>query len=87
MRTITLRKLPRELEDRVEAKARELGLSLNKTVIRLLEEHLMPGPKGPLRGRRYGDLDHLAGTWSREEGASFDEALAEQRQIDPESWK
>lgn len=30
------------------------------------------------------DLDHLAGTWSDEEAAEFDAALAEQRKIDPE---
>lgn len=32
------------------------------------------------------DLDHLAGTWSKEEADEFDEALAEQRRIDPELW-
>jgi nitric oxide reductase large subunit len=32
------------------------------------------------------DLDHLAGTWSEEEAAAFDTALAEQRRIDPELW-
>ena len=30
------------------------------------------------------DLDHLAGTWSDEEAAEFDAALAEQRKIEPE---
>ncbi|HSU83907.1 MAG TPA: hypothetical protein VLR69_15920 [Thermoanaerobaculia bacterium] len=33
------------------------------------------------------DLDHLAGTWSEEEAAAFDTALAEQRRIDPELWE
>jgi len=33
------------------------------------------------------DLDHLAGTWSDEEAAEFDAALAEQRKIDPELWR
>jgi len=32
------------------------------------------------------DLDHLAGTWTDEEAASFDAALAEQRRVDPELW-
>jgi hypothetical protein len=32
----------------------------------------------------HGDLDHLAGTWSAEEGAAFEAALAEQRRVDPE---
>jgi len=85
MKAITLRNLPPELEKRVEAKARELGLSLNKTVIRLLEEHL--GPRStPLAPQRCHDLDHLAGSWTAEEAEEFDRALDEQRRIDPELW-
>lgn len=87
VKTITLRKMPEELEYRVEAKARELGLSLNKTVIRLLEEHLMPERRSPFRGRRHDDLDHLAGSWSDDEAAEFDRALEEQRRIEPEIWE
>lgn len=86
MKTITLRKLPPALERRVEEKARELGLSLNKTVLRLLEERLLP-PSVPLGGREHHDLDHLAGRWSREEAEEFDRSLAEQRRIDPEIWE
>jgi hypothetical protein len=57
------------------------GLSLNRTVIRILEEAL--GQRREL----HHDLDHLAGTWSAEEAAAFDAALTEQRRIDPELWK
>jgi hypothetical protein len=38
-------------------------------------------------GQYHDDLDHLAGTWSDEEAAEFDAALAEQRKIEPELWK
>jgi len=86
MKTITLRKLPPELEQKVEAKSRELGLSLNKTVIRLLEERLIPRSTA-LGGRRHTDLDHLGGSWSDEEADEFDESLGEQRQIEPELWR
>lgn len=85
MRTITLRNLPPELEEQVEVRAKELGLSLNRTVARLLEEHLLP-PSRPLGSRRYRDLDHLAGSWSPEEADEFDRSLGEQRRIDPELW-
>jgi hypothetical protein len=86
VKTITLRKLPPALERRVEQKAQELGLSLNKTVLRLLEEHLMPASR-PLGGKEHHDLDHLAGRWSREEAEEFDRSLADQRRIDPEIWE
>jgi hypothetical protein len=85
MRTITLRNLPSELEERLEAKAAELGWSLSRTVTRLLEEQLLPPPRPP-GGRRHDDLDHLAGTWSAEEAEEFDRSLREQRRIDPELW-
>lgn len=85
MKAITLRNLPPELERRVEAKARELGLSLNKTVIRLLEDHLVPR-SSPLAGQPYRDLDALAGSWTAEEADEFDRALEEQRHIDAELW-
>jgi len=85
MKTITLRNLPPELEARVEARAKELGLSLNKAVTRLLEEHLLPASR-PLGARRHRDLDHLAGSWSPEEAEEFDRSLEEQRRIDPELW-
>lgn len=85
MKTITLRNLPPQIERKVEEKSRELGLSLNKTVARLLEECLLPSAR-PLGGRRYRDLDHLAGTWRPEEADELDESLDEQRRIDPELW-
>ncbi|HSL84079.1 MAG TPA: hypothetical protein VLF66_15005 [Thermoanaerobaculia bacterium] len=85
MKTITLRNLPPHLERKVEEKSRELGLSLNKTVARLLEDCLLPSAR-PLGGRRYRDLDHLAGSWRPDEADEFDRGLEEQRRIDPELW-
>ena len=56
---------------------------MNKTVIRLLLQ--VTGLAGRERDeRRFHDLDHLAGTWTREEAAEFDRALAHQRRLDPE---
>jgi hypothetical protein len=86
MRAITLRNLPPELEKLIEEEAAESGLSLNRTVIRLLEKSA--GPRtGKQKKRVYRDLDHLAGSWSDEQKAEFDRALAEQRRIDPELWE
>jgi hypothetical protein len=84
MKAITLRNIPPELAERLERVAAEERLSLNKTVIRLLE-------KGTGIGSGAGevlhhDLDHLAGVWSGAEADDFDEALARQRSIDLEVW-
>lgn len=76
MTAITLRNIPGELRDAIERRAKQVGLSLNKTVLRMLDELLGPARSQPVR---YHDLDHLAGTWSAEDGQDFDQALAELR--------
>jgi len=84
MRTITLRKLHPELEQRLEKTARERGWSLSQTVIRLLEERLRQ-PASAARSEPDA-IDALAGTWSAETAREFDQALAGQRRIDRELW-
>lgn len=80
--------MPEKLEKRIEAMAAEEGASLAQTVIRLLLR--ATGLRDPSRiGRgpeRHHELDELAGTWSEEDAAEFDDAVAELRRIDPEVW-
>lgn len=86
MKALTLRDLPPHVARMIERRAREQGVSLTRAVIQLLEERI-----GEQRARRraqvHHDLDSLAGSWTEEEAAAFDEALAKQRPIDPELWK
>ncbi len=85
MNAITVRNLPPEVAKAVKEKARKEKLSLNKAVVRLLEE-----ATGVEKGRKkviYHDLDRFAGTWSEAEYQEFREAMKEHRQIDPEMWK
>lgn len=88
LRTITIRKMPRDLEQRIEAIAAEEGASLARTVIRLLIR--ATGLKQPelseATGPRHHDLDDLAGTWSDEQAEEFDRSVAKQRRVDPEVW-
>lgn len=77
---------PPQLGKKPEEEATTTGTSLNKIVIRLLLK--ATGLAGPEREKpRFHDLDHLAGTWTREEAAEFDHVLAHQRRIDPELWE
>jgi len=80
--------MPERLEKRIEAMANEEGASLAQTVIRLLLRATgLQEPGGASgKGERRRELDALAGTWSAEEAAQFDRALAEQRRIDLEVW-
>lgn len=86
MKAITLRNLPPDVARAVQQRAKQKKTSVNKAVIELLEESV--GGKGKKKSPvRYHDLDHLAGTWTKEEAAAFEVLIAEQRTIDPELWK
>lgn len=86
MKTITLRNLSPELARLVRRRAQERGTSLARAVVGLLEERLgiRGGGAAPAV---HDDLDALAGSWTDEEAACFEKALAEQRPIDPELWR
>ncbi len=81
---ITVRNLPPSVSKALREKARKERLSLNKAIVRLLEEAVGGGAKGRVR---HHDLDRFFGGWSKAEADTFDSALREQREIDPEMWK
>jgi|SRR3954469_4524528 len=85
MTAITLRNIPSKLQEVIRQRAGREGLSLNKTVLRMLEE--ASGQRTNTGRKLHHDLDHLAGTWSDQEAAAFEAALVEQRRIDPELWR
>lgn len=86
MKPITLRNMPSRVAQAVRKRAKQHRTSLNRAVIDLLDEAIAgkPGLQGRVDRR---DLDHLAGTWSKDEAEDFDRALAEQRSIDPALWR
>lgn len=77
----TLRNIPPYLDEALRERAREKGKSLNEVAIEILREGL--GLAGePVRRR---DLSDIAGTWVAD--PEIDEALQDQRRIDPDLWK
>ena len=87
MKAITLRNLPPELAKAVRKEANRQRTSLNRAVISLLQRKTDPRKKRPREAQEYDDLDSLAGSWSKNEAAAFETALAAQRTLDPELWK
>src|SRR3989442_5332661 len=80
---VTLRKPPPEVSKAVQRRGRERGTSTNKAVISLLEE--AAGIRRKRQGSAlYHDLDALAGSWTKQEAATFEEVLRKQRRGDPE---
>ena len=75
------RNIPPEVQDAIRKRADADGLSLNRAVLRMLEE--ATGQRPSSRPTLHHDLDHLAGTWSDAEATAFETSLAEQRRVDP----
>ena len=80
---LTIRNLPPELAEALEAEKRRRGNSLNQTVIDLLAGGLGIGAAA----RRSNGLTRLAGTWSAEQLNQFEEATAATEQVDEEMWR
>ncbi len=81
MNVITVRNLPPELARVIRQKAKREKVSLNRAVIELLEE--ATGLGKPRREEAHADLDRFFGCMSKEEAQELDQAIWEQRQIEP----
>lgn len=81
MKHLTVRNVPPDIALALAAEKDRLRLSLNQTVIELLREGLGVGRK------RSNGLARLAGRWSPEDQARFEEAIAPAEQIDEELWR
>ena len=79
---ITLRGIDPDLRAALDAEAARLGISLNALILQELRGSL--GLAGS--DRLFHDLDHLAGTLSREDVEEFRAATQFFEQIDPELW-
>jgi hypothetical protein len=83
MRHLTVRNVPLDLGAALQREKRRRGSSLNQTVIDLLRQSLGVGRDAP---RRSG-LAQLAGTWSAEEHARFESAVADLERLDADLWR
>jgi hypothetical protein len=78
--TISLRKLPEEVEKAILETSRREGISLNKATLRLLEAQLR-------KPARNSDFEEFFGTWPSAEADAFDTALGGMRQVDAADWE
>ena len=76
---LTVRNVSPELRKRIEALSKSRGESMNTTILRILE-HAVELDRRMQRLARYA-------TWTEEDHAEFEDALAEQRQVDDELWR
>lgn len=79
MKQLTVRNVSKELAKRLDALAEARGQSVNSVVLDLLTQAVGLDER-VARLKRYA-------TWSAEDAAEFERALAAQRTIDEELWR
>ena len=85
MKSITIHGIDDPLAELLKSKAQTEGLSINKTVKKLLEESL--GVKPRPKNRNRGDFEEFCGIWSDSDLAEFDENTKDLNIVDHEDWK
>lgn len=65
--------------------AKENEMSVNSLILNLIEQSI--GFNHKVKRKQYHDLDHLAGTWSKEESKVFMENTKSFEEIDSELWR
>ncbi len=63
----TLRDIPDEVMVLLRKEAKRLRISVNDVILKLIKQELVSTNKRHI----HHDLDHLAGTWSKEEAKAF----------------
>lgn len=85
MKTLTIRGIDTELDQKIKEKANISGESINKIVLQLLKSAF-----GLEKNRvfpTYHDLDDLAGTWTQNDEDEFNKNIQELNEIDKELWE
>ena len=87
MKQLTIRGVDDRLHAALSEAAAHEKQSVNKYVLKVLCERLGLLPDPDDREATYDDLDHLAGTWTKEQGEAFLHEVGRQREIDPGLWE
>jgi len=85
MKSITIHSMDEKLYKKIKNKAYKKGLSLNKTIKRLLEEAL--GIKNEIDINNRGEFIEFLGAWSKEEMKEFELNIKDLESIDKRDWQ
>lgn len=85
MKSITIHGVDDPLAKLIKSKARSEGLSINKTVKKLLEEAL--GVKPLSRGKFRSDFEEFCGMWTESDLKEFEEKTKDLRIVHDEDWR
>ena len=85
MKSITIHGIDEQLVNLIQSKAESEGLSINKTVKKLLEVSL--GVKPQTERKNLGEFKEFCGLWTQADLDEFEEKTADLRKIDKKDWQ
>lgn len=85
MKSITIHGIDPPLAELIKSKAKSEGLSINKTIKKLLEEAL--GVKPLSRGKFRSDFEEFCGMWTKSDLKEFEEKTKDLRIINDGDWQ
>jgi len=85
MKSITIHGIDDITSQQLQIVAAKMGLSLNKTIKKILQEAL--GIKPAEISSRRSDFEEFCGIWSEDDLQEFNAAVEPLRQVNPEDWK
>jgi predicted CopG family antitoxin len=86
VKTITIRDIDPDVAEKLKRTASEQNKSMNQLILEFIKKNLGL-EKEKLYTRDYNDLDHLFGSWDKEEFCRIQGKIDEERQIDQDIWK
>jgi plasmid stability protein len=87
MKQLTIRALDDDLETALRQAAAAHHTSLNRAALMLLRRGAGLSSESPGQGRVGDRLDRYIGSWTAEETAAFEDAIAPLGRIDPDLWR
>ena len=85
MKSFTIHGVEKPLTDLIKAKAESEGLSINKTIKKILEEYLGVKPQPERKNLR--DFKMFCGLWTKDDLNEFENKTSDLREIDDADWQ
>jgi len=85
VKSITIHGLDKKLDEIIRKKAKNSGLSINRTIKKLLKESL--GMKGEKENMHKANFIDIFGSWTKEDEKEFLKAVQDFEEIDKEEWQ
>ncbi len=85
MKSMTIHGIDKQLADLIKARAEAEGLSINKTIKKLLEAAL--GIKPPPDRKYLDEFQEFSGQWTNADLEEFETNTADMNVVDPGDWQ